>query len=330
MKRAALVLPGRGSYTERSLGVIDPDAPLTRAAEALRAGLELESIVELDRAARFVPARHLRPANAAVLIFLRSMQDVARASRERRIACVLGNSMGWYGALAAAGALAPEDALLLVQRIALLQEEVPDGGQVIYPLVDERWIRVPEQVAAVERALAAHPGEVFPSIDLGGYVVLAGTEAGVRALLAGLPPVAQARTSYPFRLAQHGPYHTALVGGVASRALELFATLTFHRPTVPLVDGRGRRWTPWSSDPAELREYTLLTQVTRPYDFTACVRVALREYAPDELVLPGPGNTLGGICGQILLAEGWSRVRSRADFDRVQASESPVLWSMDR
>jgi acyl transferase domain-containing protein len=330
VKRAVLVLPGRGSYSEASLGGIDRDAPLTRAAEALRASLELESIVALDRAARYMPARHARPANAAVLIFLRAMQDVARALAERRVVCVVGNSMGWYTALAAAGALAAEDALLLVQRMALLQEQGAAGGQVIHPLVDEKWNRVPERAAAVERALATHAGEVFRSIELGGYTVLAGTEAGVRALLSELAPVTQSHTSYPFRLAQHGPYHTPLADEVSRRALELFAGLPLRRPTLPLVDGRGRPWSPWSSDPEALREYTLATQVTTPYDFTSSVRVALREWAPDELVLTGPGNTLGGVCGQILVAEGWRSIRSRADFDRVQASESPVLWSMER
>ena len=58
--------------------------------------------------------------------------------------------------------------------------------------------------------------------------------------------------------------------------------------------------------------------------------VALREYAPDELVLPGPGNTLGGTCGQILVMEGTRGIRSRHDFERVQESEQPVVWSMRR
>jgi acyl transferase domain-containing protein len=129
---------------------------------------------------------------------------------------------------------------------------------------------------------------------------------------------------------QHGPYHTPLVQGVADRAREQLARLQFEAPRVTLVDGRGVRHTPWSTDPRDLLEYTLGAQIVTPYDFALSVRVALREYAPDHLVAPGPGNTLGGVAGQILIAEGWRGIRERADFDRVQQGEQPILVSMRR
>ena len=108
------------------------------------------------------------------------------------------------------------------------------------------------------------------------------------------------------------------------------STEEFRPPEITLIDGRGRRHTPWSTDPEELRAYTFGEQVVAPYDFTASVRVALREHAPDRLVCPGPGNTLGGVCGQILIEEGWRGTGSRADFDALQASDEPVLVSMRR
>ena len=52
------------------------------------------------------------------------------------------------------------------------------------------------------------------------------------------------------------------------------------------------------------------------------MRVALREFAPDHLILPGPGNTLGGIVGQILVGEGWRGIHSKADFQEVQRHEA--------
>ena len=88
--------------------------------------------------------------------------------------------------------------------------------------------------------------------------------------------------------------------------------------------------TPWSADPAALARYTLGEQVTTPYDFTASVRVGLREYAPERLVLPGPGNSLGAICAQVLLAEGWSGISNRSDFVDRQDSSSPLVDSMGR
>ena len=80
----------------------------------------------------------------------------------------------------------------------------------------------------------------------------------------------------------------------------------------------------------ELRDYTLGAQVTTPFDFSATVRVALREFAPDMLCLPGPGNTLGSIVAQVAIAEGWRSLGDRTDFERLQESDRPLVWSMRR
>ena len=160
--------------------------------------------------------------------------------------------------------------------------------------------------------------------------MLAGSEAGLAQLTKSLPQTKLGANTYPFRLIQHGAYHTPLVRAVAERARQTLARLDFKSPRTTLIDGRGVRFTPWSTDVAQLAEYTLGTQVYEPYDFTLSLRVALREHAPELLVLPGPGNTLGGVCGQVLVGEGWRGMRSKSDFGRVQAGERPMLVSMRR
>ena len=60
MTRVALILPGRGSYTEASLGSLPPGDELVRQAEDLRAEYGLESLAQLDGAQQFEPARHLK------------------------------------------------------------------------------------------------------------------------------------------------------------------------------------------------------------------------------------------------------------------------------
>ncbi|HLE58363.1 MAG TPA: ACP S-malonyltransferase [Candidatus Limnocylindria bacterium] len=335
--RAVLVCPGRGSYTRTSLGSLPGEHPLVQRAEALRRAFGLEPLLDLDRADAFEPARHLRPANASPLTWLASLLDAETAATDHRLVGVVGNSLGWYTALTVAGALSFEDGFRLVQQMALLQEApLPDGGpggQVIYPLNDADWRPDPALRAAVEAALTpdgTDRGRAIESIDLGGYAVLAGDEAGVARLLRTLPPVKLGERLYPLRLAGHGPYHTPLLAGVADAARTSLADLAWTRPSVTLVDGRGARWTPWSTDPAALREYTLGDQVVTPYRFATSVRVALREIAPDLLVLPGPGNSLGGVCGQLMVAEGYRGIRTRADFEAAQRSERPVLLSMGR
>jgi malonyl CoA-acyl carrier protein transacylase len=329
--RAALILPGRGAYGERSLGSLDPGDELVQRAEELRRRYELPSLLELDAAARFSPSVHLAPANASPLIYLASMLDAGRAQRVYRIVCCAGNSLGWYTALAAAGALSFEDGFRLVQGMSLLQQELAsEGGQLMYPLTGDDWRPDASLAASVEAALAAAGPEVFRSIELGGTLVLAGSEAGLGRLSQALPPVQRGRLRYPLRLAQHGPYHTPLVEHVATRARETLADLAFRAPHTTLIDGRGRRHTPWSTDAVELRDYTLRAQVVETFCFARCVRVALREHAPERLVLPGPGNTLGGVCGRILAAEGWRGIHSRDDFDRVQDSDVPIVVSLQR
>ena len=152
----------------------------------------------------------------------------------------------------------------------------------------------PSEQQAVQAALTEGEGQAFPSIDLGGYTVLAGDDAGLARLRRLLPKVQQGGVPYPLRLAQHGPYHTPLALGVADAARSQLAGLTvFRTRKVPLIDGRGVQWSPWSTDLEALRSYTLGHQVTQPYDLKAGVVVALKEFHPEALVLLGPGNSLG-------------------------------------
>jgi len=329
--RAAILCPGRGSYTERTLRSLAAKGERVQRADALRAEYGLETLSALDDAERFAPAKHLMPAHVSPLIYLVSVLHSERIFDEYDVTCVGGNSLGWYTALAVGGALSFEDGFRLVQEMSLLQQELATaGGQIIYPVVDEDWRADPELAEQVRQALDSSAGEAFSSIELGGYAVLAGSETGIAHLQRSLKPVQRRSSTYPYRLMQHGPYHTPLVRAVASRARETLARLEFRPPRTTLIDGRGARFTPASTDPAELLEYTLGAQITEPFSFTRTVRVALREHAPDQLVLPGPGNTLGGVCGQILAAEGWRGIRSRTDFDRAQAGADPVVHSIDR
>jgi [acyl-carrier-protein] S-malonyltransferase len=333
VSRAAILCPGRGSYTERSLGSLAGEArrhPWVLRADELRAEYGLLALTHLDEAGRFSMATHLQPANVSPLIYLVSMLDAQSARSEHEIVCAGGNSLGWYTALAVGGALSFDDGFRLVQEMSLLQQEHANvGGQILFPLVGDDWTLQADLVGKVNAALASSGGEALRSIDLGGSVALAGSEEGIAHLLRTLLPVKRGALVYPMRLAQHGPYHTPLVAEVARRARESLARLAFRAPDTTLVDGRGARFTPWSTDVAALVDYTLGAQIVEPFSFHATVRTVLHEHAPDLLVLPGPGNTLGGVCGQILALDGWRAVRNKTDFERAQASD-PLVLSMRR
>lgn len=318
---AVLFCPGRGSYGRGELGSIGHrlrDRAVAEAlaeADAVRAAERRPTVTELDAARTFQPSRHLEGRNAAELIYFATLAHLDDLRERYEIVAIGGNSLGWYTALAAAGACSPRDGWRLVTTLARLQEEVA-GGQILTTTVDpQTWRTDPGLVAAVDEALAAAgqagDGFVARSIRLGGHEVLAGTEPGVARLLQVLPRVAGSEREFPFRLAGHGPFHTALCEPVAAAATTELATLPVTEPRVHLIDGRGDLHTPWSADPRELRAYTTDVQVRTTFDFSATVRVALREFCPDVLLQAGPGTSLRAPIGHVVLREGYRGIRSR-------------------
>ena len=334
MTRAAVAFPARGSYGPASLGTLPASHVWVRRADQLRDEFGLPGLSTIDSAAAFDPAVHLRSANASPLTFLSGLLDAERIADDHEVVVVVASSTGWYTALAASGALEFDDAFRLVQTMALLAEEpIADddrGGQLIYALTDANWQPDAGRVSALAAALARQEDGVGRSLELGAFSVLSGPATGLAQVAAELPPVEVGSRRFPFRAAMQEAWHIPLRTDAAARAAESLANLTWSAPNVTLVDGRGSRFTPWSADPAELARHTISEQPTTTYDFARSLRVALREYAPDVILLPGPGASLGEVCAQLIVAEGYRGIRTRADLEKEQAGGSPILLSMRR
>ncbi len=334
-KQAALVVcPGRGTYGKAELGYLKrlhaDKGALIETVDRLRAERGQPTISELDGADRFSVATHTRGDIASPLIFTASFADFVAIDRSRfDIAAVTGNSMGWYTSLAVAGAVSAEHGFRIVDAMGENSQAGEPGGQVLLTLVDEDWHEVPglrDALLGLVATVNSRPGSaLYPSIDLGGMVVVAGNEAGLEALLTEAPPTP---TREPLRLVNHGPFHTPLMQGSSDGALRLPAEWV-RAPAVPMIDGRGHIWRPFASNPEVLRRYTFATQILETYDFTRAVQVAVREYAPDRIILLGPGETLGGAIAQALIAIEWRGLRSKQDFQEMQAAD-PFLLAMGR
>ncbi len=322
--RVAVVCPGRGSYTRDLLGSL-VGTPRVLAADSFRRARGRATPTELDALGSYTSRNHIAGENASILTMACSLAD-ADQLKNVDVACVIGNSMGWYTALGVAGALPLEDSFRLVDTMGQYQVDNVIGGQVLYPLVDAEWRALP--CPELDAALREVP-DLYVSIRLGGQVVLGGTQAALDAALARLPKRMIGDREAPFQLPLHSAFHTPLLTETSARARAELADLAWQAPAVPLVDGRGAVFRPRAAEPNEIAAYTLGSQVTEPYDFSAGVRVALREYAPDAFVLLGPGGNLGGPTAQVLIADGWSGLRSRADFLARQA-DRPVIISMAR
>lgn len=331
-KTAVVVCPGRGTYNKAELGYLArhfPDAALLAAFDAQRAAAGQDTLTALDEAERFSLARHTRGDNASGLIYAATLGDFLAIDRERiEVVAVTGNSMGWYSALACAGAASPEDGFTIANTMGTLMQEALIGGQLVHPFLGDDWRPDPArkaQLLAVVEGIDARPGHVLAlSIDLGGMLVLAGNAAGLDAFESAVEPV---DGRFPMRLGNHAAFHTDLQEPVAERGREALGAHLFGQPTLPMIDGRGAIWWPGATDAAALRDYTLGHQVTRPYDFTRAITVAAREFAPDLFVVTGPGTTLGGAVAQSLVLADWRGMGDKAAFKALQARD-PLLISM--
>lgn len=330
MKTAVVICPGRGTYTKTELGYLDRhfgDRALLAGFDEARASLGQETLSALDGAASYSVAKHTRGDNASALIYAATLGDF-RAIYGVEVVAVTGNSMGWYSALACSGALTAEAGFEVVNTMGTLMQEALIGGQLIYPFVDEDWRPDPARKAglmALVADISARADHVLTlSIDLGGMLVLAGNEAGLKAFEDAVPPV-QGR--FPMRLANHAAFHSSLQAPVAERGRARLSPALFGQPKLPMIDGRGAIWWPGATDTDALWDYTLGHQVTETYDFTHAIRIAAREFAPDLFIVTGPGTTLGGAVAQSLILSDWRSMGSKNDFQTRQ-QEGPVLISM--
>jgi [acyl-carrier-protein] S-malonyltransferase len=128
-------------------------------------------------------------------------------------------------------------------------------------------------------------------------------------------------------LMHHSAFHSPLLDHVIPMARADNPGHDFGRGAISAIDGQGKIWSPKAFDPANIYDYTLGAQLNRTYDFTRAVQVAAAEYAPDKIIVLGPGTTLGAPVVQSLIASRWRGLSGKADFQARQ-SENPVLLSM--
>ncbi len=331
-KTAVVICPGRGTYNKAELGYLGerfPDANLLAAFDEQRSAMGQETLSELDGAERFSLARHTRGDNASGLIFVATLGDFMSIDREAiDVVAVTGNSMGWYSALACAGATSPENGFTVANTMGTLMQEALIGGQLVYPFLGDSWTpdlaKREELLALVEDIDAKLDHTLLPSIHLGGMLVLAGNEAGLKAFESAVEPI---DGRFPMRLGNHAAFHTSLQQPVAKKGRARLSVDLFGQPQLPMVDGRGAIWWPHATEIAALRDYTLGHQVTETYDFTRAIKVAAREFAPDLFIVTGPGTTLGGAVAQSLILADWCGMGSKDGFKARQA-ENPLLVSM--
>ncbi len=332
-KRVLVVCPGRGTYNKEELGYLNAHhaghEQEWRFIDEYRQSVDQPTASELDGMEKYSMKLHTLGEHASPLIYACSLADFKSiAQDEYEVVAVTGNSMGWYSALSVAGALGDSDAIKLIDTMGSMMKSGLVGGQLIYPYVDEQWVAIPNKKKALLLRVAEidsqQGNELYLSIDLGGYLVIAGNDRGMKAFESSVPNI---DNRFPMRLYNHAAFHTPMLNAVSERAFSQLGDLEFQLPSIPLVDGRGARWTPYSCDTEALKNYTLGDQVCRPYDFSAAIEVSVKEFAPEKIIVLGPGSTLGSSVAQTLIRLGWFDITNKQAFKERQIGD-PVILSL--
>ena len=325
-EKIVVICPGRGSYSRETSGYLSKNLsnPTKNFIDKLETNRKQEkslSPLELDLIP-FKSSIHMKGENASTLIFACSLNDYLSIDQNKyEIVSFAGNSMGWYSALALGGSLSNQHAYELINTMGSMMKDKVIGGQLIYPFVNEEWQTNNKIKKIIIREIKK--ANAYVSIFLGGYLVIGGSQKSLDILKITLPQI----DDYPYQIPYHGAFHTPLLVSISEESYSKIKLSNFKKPAIPLIDGRGKIWSEYSTNPQDLYHYTLGAQVTTPYDFTRSITVALKEFCPDRLVVLGPGNTLGGVVGQILIENSWNNINSKKVFQLAQ-QKNPFLISM--
>ena len=331
-KRALVICPGRGTYNATELGYLKTHhaarQDVIAAVDAVRGAMGQMTVSQLDGADKYTPSVHMTGDNASALIYACAMADFAAIDREKfDIVAVTGNSMGWYLALACAGIVDLAGAARLVNNMGGIMHQHGAGGQIVWSICDDNWNIKQDKLLFINNLMieASIISEVsiYISIRLGGMIVFAADEAGLKWLMERLPK----DDRFPIRLMHHAAFHSPLLSHIVPMARADNPLSDFGVGEIPAIDGQGRIWSPRAFNRDAIYAYTLGAQLTDSYDFTRAVQVAAAEFAPDSVIVLGPGTTLGAPIAQALIASGWRGLSSKADFQARQQDE-PILISM--
>lgn len=285
--RVPMIFPGQASqYVGMASDLAqDPGA----AGQWLRGvdgvlGYGLGAIMAEGPLETLTETHHAQPAILAHAV------AVVLALRERGIApsLVAGHSIGEYSAAAAAGALAPADALRAVRR----------RGELMFAAGTE----VPGAMAAVMGLPAARVSEVCREVSArDGVVVLANHNSDAQVVISGEvaavaaagPALTAAGAKRVIPLNVSGAFHSPLLEGAAARFREFLGGLPVADPVVPLVANVSARPVTTAAELAE----GLGRQLTAAVRWHETMElIAAGDGAPLPFVLEvGPGKVLTGL-----------------------------------
>ncbi len=303
----AFLFPGQGSQFAgmgRDLAAAFPEArAVYDRADAALAPFQL-SISRVSFEGTEEELKRTAVTQPAILVHSVAVFEVLK-SRGLVPALLAGHSLGEWSALVAAGALAFEDAVVLVHRRGTFMQEAVAAGQGAMSAVI--GLDGPA-VAAACAQVAEATGEAVSAANFNSpeQTVVAGT-AGAVAKAAEVLKQRGAKRVLPLPVS--APFHCALMKPAEEKLSPFLDATLFSNPAVPVVTNVDVA--PNASGVAA-RE-ALRRQVCSPVRWVETVELLSRE--TEGAVEVGPGAVLAGLAKRI--AKDWP-VRTTSDAEGVR------------
>ena len=203
---------------------------------------------------------------------------------------VAGHSLGEYSALVAAGAMAFEDAVLLVhKRGTYMQEAVPVGEGAMAAVLGLDRQTVVDICGSV-----SNDGGCVQAVNFNcpGQIVIAGKTASVEKANELLKEAGAKRAVL---LPVSAPFHSTLMAPAAQKLAVELDKITINDAQIPVVANvTGKMVT----DAKQIRDL-LVTQADHPVMWEDCV-AEMVAFGADTFVESGPGKVLTGLTKKII------------------------------
>ncbi len=282
----AFQFPGQGSQSPGMLTDLAAAYPLVRERFEAAGDLIGEDLWNLVREGPESALSATAVTQPALLTASVALFEVWTGCGGPRPDIMAGHSLGEYSALVCAGALAFEDAVMLVRRRGdLMQQAVPrgEGSMAAILGLDE---------ALTAEVCAAVAGVVAPAnLNAPGQTVIAGAADAVAEAVAACRERGARRA---LLLDVSGPFHSPLMAPVRETFGPVLASVTIRPPEIPVVQNVDATV---ASDPAAIRQ-RLLDQLAAPVQWTSCV-LKMAQAGAERLLEFGPGKVLTGLARRI-------------------------------
>ncbi len=227
--------------------------------------------------------------------------------RIRKPDVTAGLSLGEYCAIAAAGAMEPDDAITLVRKRGIFMEEAVPAGEGAMAAV----LAIKAEKAA--EAILPIPEVWIANYNCPGQLVISGRKASVeeacKALLA-----AGAKRAVPLNVS--GPFHSPLLKEAGEKLCEQLLPVRLSELKIPYVTNVTAGYV---RDTEHIREY-LKEQVYSPVKWQQSVE-AMAEEGVDTFVEIGPGKTLTSFVKKIVKGAVLINVETWEDLEKLEDGE---------